>query len=156
MKNRNTNLTLMETLLFTWDSRASVIDWKNNFKKITNISEKTKKNCNSEKKKKGNESDLVELDENLNGELGTESTALNHLIQSLRQAHSDRRPPVELERRHYSSSPPLICHKTKTFTIFDENFQRIWRKNHFDSWICEDSTEIARKCWEKKKNEWKL
>ena len=43
---------------------------------------------------------LVELNENLNSELGAESAVLNHLVQSLGQAHSDRRSPVQLERRH--------------------------------------------------------
>ena len=45
---------------------------------------------------------LIELDQNLNRELGAESAVLNHLVQRLRQAHSDRRPAVQFERRHCS------------------------------------------------------
>ena len=50
---------------------------------------------------------LIELNENLNGELGTERTAIHHLIQSLRQAHPDRRSTVQFKRRH-SPSPHTI------------------------------------------------
>lgn len=43
---------------------------------------------------------LIELDEDLNGELRAESSTLNHLVQGFRQAHPDRRPPVKFKRRH--------------------------------------------------------
>lgn len=56
---------------------------------------------------------LVELDENLNGDLGTESTVLNHLVQSLSQTHSDRWPPVELERRHFLGSVTIFTQRNE-------------------------------------------
>lgn len=45
---------------------------------------------------------LVELNKNLNSEFGAEYAIRNHVIQSLRQAHPDRRSPVQLEGRHSS------------------------------------------------------
>lgn len=44
--------------------------------------------------------DLVELNEDLDGEFWAEDTIGDHLVERLRQAHPNRRSPIKLEGCH--------------------------------------------------------
>lgn len=53
---------------------------------------------------------LIKLDKDLDREIRAESTALNHLVERLGQAHADGRPSVQLKRCHSQRSVDRIKH----------------------------------------------